>query len=461
MRKVVLSLNEQLKYEAIKELYYNGGNKRRVALKLGISYRHVNRLINKFKDMGKSGFVHGNKGKVSNRKVDDETKANIINLYLKKYDGCSIAHFTELLSEHENIFLSNVCVRNILLDNHILSPRASKTTKKKLKKKLHQLKEKSASMKLKNDILDKIDRIDHNPHAKRQKSKYFGELIQMDASSFDFLKNGEKIHLHIAVDDSTNTVLGAYFDYYETLNGYYNVLHQIIKNYGIPLSFYTDRRTIFEYKKTNSNSLEKDTFTQFSYACHQLGTEIKTTSVPQAKGLVEKVNDTFQLRLPIELEIAGIKTIDEANEFLKTYLIKYNNKFAHRVNDSKSCFQKQDDMKKIDFILAVIDKRIIQNDHSIKYKNKSYFLVDENSEKIFLKRKTEVLVIKSFSKNLYASIDDKVYCLEEIPTHKQVSKDLDIHIKTPEKKVKKKHIPPMNHPWRLSYFNKFLSDSKL
>ena len=65
--------------------------------------------------------------------------------------------------------------------------------------------------------------------------------------------------------------------------GYYNVLHQILTTYGIPYSFYTDKRTVFEYRRKESASLEKDTFTQFSYACNQLGIEIKTTSVPEAK----------------------------------------------------------------------------------------------------------------------------------------------------------------------------------
>ena len=80
----------------------------------------------------------------------------------------------------------------------------------------------------------------------------------------------------------------AYFDEQETLNGYYNVLHQILTQHGIPAMFYTDHRTVFEFKKKKSNQIEHDTFTQFSYACHQLGVELKTTSVAQAKGRVEK-----------------------------------------------------------------------------------------------------------------------------------------------------------------------------
>ncbi|MFR1450123.1 MAG: hypothetical protein ACLSSU_09310 [Beduini sp.] len=65
--------------------------------------------------------------------------------------------------------------------------------------------------------------------------------------------------------------------------------------------FYTDRRTIFEYKRKNNAFDDEDTFTQFSYACHNLGVDIKTTSIAQAKGGIERMNQTFQSRLPIEL----------------------------------------------------------------------------------------------------------------------------------------------------------------
>ena len=142
-------------------------------------------------------------------------------------------------------------------------------------------------------------------------------MIQMDASSFEWIP-GHIWHLHLAVDDSTGTVVGAYFDTQETLNGYYHVFFQILTNYGIPALFYTDRRTVFEYKKKNQGLLmTKDTFTQFSYACHNLGVDIKTTSIAQAKGRIERLNQTFQSRLPVELRRAHVSSIEQANEFFK------------------------------------------------------------------------------------------------------------------------------------------------
>ena len=80
--------------------------------------------------------------------------------------------------------------------------------------------------------------------------------------------------------------------------------------YYILRLLYTDRRTVFEYKRKNNAFDDDDTFTQFSYACHNLGIDIKTTSIAQAKGRIERLNQTFQSRLPIELRRKKITTIE-------------------------------------------------------------------------------------------------------------------------------------------------------
>jgi hypothetical protein len=135
--------------------------------------------------------------------------------------------------------------------------------------------------------------------------------------------------------------------------------------------FYTDKRTVFEYRQKKLPDLEDNTFTQFGYACRQLGIEIKTTSIPQAKGRVERMFQTLQLRLPIELRLAGITTLEQANEFLKSYLKEFNAKFALSIDNTKSVFEKQPSEEKINLILAVLTERKIDSGHSIRF-NKRY-----------------------------------------------------------------------------------------
>ena len=163
--------------------------------------------------------------------------------------------------------------------------------------------------------------------------------------------------------------MGGYFDTEETLNGYYHVLAQILSKYGIPYSFYTDNRTVFIYKLQSDKSLENDSQTQFTYACKQLGVEIKTTSVPQSKGRIERLSGSFQLRLPIELRLANIKTISEANKYLKKFISKYNSKFALPIKSVKSVFEESPSKSKINLTLSVLSERKIDSGHCIKFQN--------------------------------------------------------------------------------------------
>ena len=106
---------------------------------------------------------------------------------------------------------------------------------------------------------------------------------------------GVKTCLHLAIDKATSTIVGAWFDKHETLNGYYHIFYQILTKYGIPYKFLTDNRTVFNYMSLNPNkrTIDKDVLTQYWYACKQLGIELETTSVSQAKGLIERTNGTF------------------------------------------------------------------------------------------------------------------------------------------------------------------------
>lgn len=247
--------------------------------------------------------------------------------------------------------------------------------------------------------------------------------------------------------------MGAYFDKQETLNGYYNVLHQVLTGYGIPYQFFTDKRTVFEYKKKNETAVEKDTFTQFGYACKQLGIDIRTSSIPQAKGRVERMFGTLQSRLPVELRLARVSSIEEANEFLNSYIKKFNKRFALPSDSIKSVFEIQPDNEKINLTLAVLASRKIDNGSCLKYSNSYYLPVNAQGVAVHHRKGTIAMVIKSFTGDLYTCIGEEVYALEVLPTHKLSSKAFDLA--TLPSSPKKKYIPPMNHPWRRSIFEKY------
>ena len=454
MRTVELRMNEQEKYEVIKELVDHNGNKNRASQKLGLSRRQINRLIIIYKEKGKSGFIHGNRSKKPVNTLDKSISEDIILLYKNKYYDFNFSHFKEFLKKDENIDVSYDFIYKNLTKAGILSPKARKKTKREYaKKKLFQ--EKKINLAMSDEQIEHI--VNHeialeDSHPRGEKPKYFGEIIEQDGSIH--LWFGEtKTCLHLAIDKATSTIVGAHFDKQETLNGYYHVLYQILTNYGIPYKFITDNRTVFNYMSLNPDkrTSDKDVLTQYGYACKQLGIELETTSVSQAKGLIERTNGTFQGRLVQELRLNNITTIDKANEYLINVFVPYfNQKFALDYKKFESVFESSPSLEKINYTLAILTPRKIDNGNAIKFKNKYYQPYIDNELKCFLP-KTECLVIETFNGNLFVTINENVYNLKELERNQRFSKEFD---QEDNNQIKEKNIyrPPMSHPFKLQSF---------
>ena len=459
MKEVKLRMNEQEKYNVIKELVDHNCNKNRASKKLGLSRRQIDRLIIKYREKGKAGFVHGNRTHKPTNALDKSISQDIILLYENKYQDWNFYHFKEFLKKDENIDVSYNFIYKTLTKEGILSPKARKKTKREYtKKKL--LQEKKINLAMTDEQIETI--VSHevaleDSHPRCEKPKYFGEIIEQDGSIHLWFSE-TKTCLHLAIDKATSTIVGAWFDKQETLNGYYHVFHQILTNYGIPYKFLTDNRTVFNYMSLNPDkrTSEKDVLTQYGYACKQLGIELETTSVSQAKGLVERTNGTFQGRLVNELKLHGITTIEEANKYLIDVFVPYfNQRFALDYKKFKSVFETSPSDEKINYTLAILTPRKIDNGNSIKYYGKYYQPYLDNQIKCF-SPKTECLVIKAFNGDLLVTIDEQVLELKELSRNERFSKEFDEVV---EIKEKKKHIPPMSHPWKLASFKKQIEKS--
>ena len=201
MRKVELRMNEQEKYEVIKELVDHNGNKNRASKKLGISRRQVDRLIIKYKEKGKAGFVHGNRTRKPINALNNSISEDIILLYKTKYQDWNYNHFKEFLKKDENIDVSYDFIYKTLTKAGFLSPKARKKTKRKyIKQKL--LKEKKINLAMDNEQIESA--INHeialeDSHPRQEKPKYFGEIIEQDGSIHNWFGN-IKSCLHLAID---------------------------------------------------------------------------------------------------------------------------------------------------------------------------------------------------------------------------------------------------------------------
>ncbi|VNY48986.1 IS1202 transposase [Streptococcus pneumoniae] len=397
---------------------------------------------------------HGNRNRKPKHAIPDEIKERVLKKYLS-YETYkpNVLHFCELLAEEEGIKLSDTTVRKILYKKNILSPKSHRKTKKRVRKQaklnLNQL--------LDNPILPTAKDFLEDPkkvHPSRPRKKFAGELIQMDASPHAWF-GPETTNLHLAIDDASGNILGAYFDKQETLNAYYHVLEQILANHGIPLQMKTDKRTVFTYQASNSKKMEDDTYTQFGYACHQLGILLETTSIPQAKGRVERLNQTLQSRLPIELERNKIHTLEEANTFLLSYIQTFNEQFGNKTK--LSVFEEAPNPSERNLILARLAERVVDSGHHIRFQNR-YYIPTEQGKEVYFIRKTKALVLKAFDGDIYLNIADKIYHTKELLDHELYSKNFE---QEPEqKKERRKYIPPQTHPWKLTSFKQYLHKNK-
>lgn len=443
-------MNENTKYEIIKQLVDNNGNKKRAATKLACSIRTINRLIKRYNEEGKEAFRHKNHDNKPAITIEDETKSKIITLYNNKYTGFNFTHFNEYLRNEEKIIISYNALYNLLSSHNIVSSKARRKTKRANILAQNEIKNSkdSISDNMENDLIIEHKEVSiKDCHPRQERAKYAGEVIQLDASLHLWFGD-TKTQLHLAIDEASDTLVGGHFYKQETIVGYYNVLHDILGNYGIPYSFKVDCRTIFVYNSLKKRGLEKDTFTQFSFACSLLGIGIKTTSIPQAKGKIERSFNTHQDRLVNELKLMNITTIEGANEYLKnTYINHHNKMYALPIKDSTSVFVKQPSEKQINLILSIRSERVIDSGNAIKYKNK-YYQTYENDKLITLKPKIKCIVIEAFDGKLYLEAADKVYHLVELKRNKEVSPDFDLDIVAAGQVSKKVNTPAANHPWR-------------
>ncbi|SMH27632.1 Homeodomain-like domain-containing protein [Carnobacterium iners] len=445
-------MNEDKKYKAIKAVAEKRKDKKRACIELGLSMRQVNRLIQEYQEGGKGVFSHGNRGKIAKHAVPKETKKQVIELYQSFKIKPNVKHFTEILKEDHDICYTDTTIRRILYQAHILSPKTQRKTRKKIKARI-----KAKSMKGKKEVENPLvpraeDQMElpEKSHPSRPRKKYQGELIQMDASSYNWFGK-DVAHLYLAIDDASGNIVGAYFDTQETLKGYYHVLNQILTKQGIPLAFLTDKRTVFEYTSKAMRAVEEDTFTQFGFACHQLGIEVNTTSIPQAKGRVERLNGTVQSRLPVDLELAGIQSMEEANHFLIKWVRTFNKKFGNKTKES--IYENTPTKSEINLLLARVANRKVDSGHHIRYQN-NYYLPTEGSEDRYFTRRSKVLIIEAFNGNIYVNIAEKIYTTRRLKEHDYYSQEFD---SIPEqKKERRQYIPLQSHPWKLESFKRYL-----
>lgn len=236
---------------------------------------------------------------------------------------------------------------------------------------------------------------------RRKRKEHPGQLIQIDATPFEWFGNSAKYALHGAIDDATGDIVGLYMTQNECLFGYLEMMRQCCLDFGVPQTIYSDNHTIFRSPKTDRLTVEEMiagktvNLTQFGRAMHELGIDMIFAKTPQAKGRIERLWSTLQSRLPVEFAMRGIKTISEANEFLKEYRYLFNSKFSVPA-ESCSLFVPLRADTNIDEILCIKHPRKTDNAGTFSFKNRCFQILDEGFPIISSRREIQVLINPRF-----------------------------------------------------------------
>jgi transposase len=386
---------------------------------LNLSERQVIRLKGGVLKEGPAFIIHKNRGRKPSHAVSDDTKTRIISLKSSQlYQEANFNHFQELLKEHEGISISYSTIYRVLTGAGLTSP------KKHRKRKMH--------------------------HRRKRKPKE-GMLVQIDASPHTWIIGKEDFSLHGAIDDATGKILALFFTKNECLEGYFQLMGQVINKHGIPLALYCDKHTIFVSPKDGKLSLDEELqgiqvrLTQFGRAMDELGVSIIKAYSPQAKGRIERLWGTLQSRLPVEFKVHGINNIDAANAFLSKFVDRYNERFAVEPEDPESAFNEPDPGLDLDTILCIKNQRVLINGSTFSYGGKYFQL--KNTIKASTSHKAKITVLESPVTGIRALYAGRVYetqALEERPKVKGTQKN-----QKPSKE-RKRLSPAPDHPWRLS-----------
>jgi len=370
-----MSKKELTKHHIIKMACNGQLTVAQAAARLNLGDRRIKQLKKAFRRDGPAAFIHGNRKRTSSKRIHPDI-VNAI-LALRKDDvleKANFTHFHEILTQRYQMTISYSALYRILKTNGFDSPK-SRRRKKVM-------------------------------HPTRERKPAFGVMLQADGSPHDWLGIGEKWTLHGFIDDATSRVTGLYLCKNECLLGYNEVLRQTLTRFGIPQSLYPDMFSVFFVnEKRNPPTIEEQLagyekrLTQFGRIIEHLGIDMFPARSPQAKGRIERLWNTLQQRLPVEMQLAGIKTMADANTFLSAYLERFNEQFGVPPKESWSGFVPLPAHYDLDRLLCVEFERSLSHGSTISIQGKQ-FLIKQNQ----FPAKTKVTVLIDEKNGLRASI---------------------------------------------------------
>lgn len=337
MRGLTLTAQEQARLQVLNAVVTKQCAASQAAEVLGVSERHVWRLLAAYREEGAAALAHGNRGRIPANATPDAMRQMVVALARERYRGINHTHLSELLAEREGLALSRSTVRRLLAGAGLPSPRFRRPPRHR---------------------------------TRRQRMPQEGMLLQLDGSHHAWLEErGPRFCLLLAIDDATGTAPHAVFQEQETTEGYLRLLRGVVEKHGIPLAVYTDRHATFVSRRSSpeEKSGALGGRTQLGRALRELGITQVFAMSPEGKGRVERANGTFQDRLVAELRLAGANTLVDANRILGEFLPRFSERFGVPAAEAGLAYRQPDAEFDVDGALCIKERRQVARDNTVQY----------------------------------------------------------------------------------------------
>jgi transposase len=413
-----MSAKEESRLEVMQRLEEKRLTQKEAAEILGVSVRQVKRLLKSYRQAGASGLISQRRGKPSNNQISADVQQRVLDLLKGKYRGFGPTLACEKLVEVEELKISDESVRQIMLREGLWKAR------KERKGTVHQMRERRAC---------------------------FGELVQIDGSPHAwFEERGPACTLLVGIDDATGKLVGLLFVEQESFHNYARLVKAYFERYGKPVAFYSDRHGIF---RVNQPSVGKgEALTQFGRAMQDLDIEILCANTPQAKGRVERANQTLQDRLVKEMRLRGISGIEQGNAYLPEFIADFNHRFGVPPRSLHDTHRPLAAAENLAHILAWQEPRTLSKNLTLQFKKVVYQIHTDrptyalrNAQVTVCEDPTGLVTILYRAKPLEFTIFHKQERQAEIVDPKNLDRALQ--------NQRKAHTPAPDHPWRKPFFS--------
>src|ERR1700731_4864560 len=298
---------------------------------IGISDRHMRRWRERYEEGGFRGLFDRRRGKPSPKRVPVAVLERVLELYREKYFDFNLRHFHEKLASEHQIELSYTWVKQALQGAGMVARGRQRGVHRKRRPR--------------RPLPGMLLHIDGSRHRWFQDDRWYDLIVIMDDAS------SEIYYAQLVEEESTATVMAG--------------VREVVERKGVFCSLYSDRASHFFLTPKAGEAVDKERVTQVGRALKELSISMIPAYSPQARGRSERGFGTWQGRLPQELRIRGMSTLEQANAFLEQeYTAEFNQRFQVPAWQGGSGFLRCP-RKDLDVLFSVQEVRVVSRDNTV------------------------------------------------------------------------------------------------